>query len=174
MTELILRLSLHDERVLHALVLRRRPWLDRVMGVVTHLGGATATIALATGLMLGTGEGLGGAGSLAGFALVVSHLLVQLVKRSINRPRPRLPVGFESLVHAPDRFSFPSGHSAASMAVAFGIALTIGGAAFLPILVLAAVVGLSRCYLGVHYPGDVLAGWLLALGAVGLGGLLGL
>lgn len=174
MTELILRLSAHDERVLHALVARRRPWLDLVMRSVTHLGGATISIGLAVVLGLLPRAELSAAGALGAFALVLSHGLVQLLKRRINRPRPRLPIGFESLAHAPDRFSFPSGHSAASMAVAVPVALALGVPFALLILPLAALVGLSRCYLGVHYPGDVLAGWLLALVGVGAGLLMGM
>jgi hypothetical protein len=57
-------------------------------------------------------------------ALVVSHLLVQALKRTVARPRPHLGVGLDSLVAAPDRFSFPSGHAAASLSMALaGIAL---------------------------------------------------
>jgi membrane-associated phospholipid phosphatase len=37
------------------------------------------------------------------------------------------------------------------------------------LIALALCVGLSRCYLGVHYPGDVLVGWLLAVLAVAAG-----
>lgn len=173
MTELILKLALHDERALHALTTRRRPWLDLVMRYVTHLGGATTSICLVAFLLLAPQTDLTAAGGLGACALAVSHGLVQLLKRRINRARPKLPVGFQSLVHAPDRFSFPSGHSAASMGVAVPVALTMAEPFALLILTLAAFVGLSRCYLGVHYPGDVLAGWLLALVGVGVGVLIG-
>lgn len=173
MTELILKLALHDERALHALVTRRRPWLDLLMRYVTHLGGATTSICLVALLLFGPWVELAAAGVLGAFALAVSHGLVQLLKRRINRARPRMPVGLESLAHAPDRFSFPSGHSAASMAVAVPVALALAEPFAVLILPLAALVGLSRCYLGVHYPGDVVAGWLLALVGLGAGVLIG-
>jgi undecaprenyl-diphosphatase len=175
MTELILRLSHHDERALMALVLRRRWWADHLMRVITHLGGATFSIALAILLMtMVSGGPLRRAGMVGAFALALSHGLVQLVKRSVNRARPRMPVGLESLVRAPDRFSFPSGHSAASLSVALPLALALGGLVGLGIVVVALLVGFSRSYLGVHYPGDVLAGWLLALVGVWAGVLIGL
>lgn len=174
MTELLLKLSVHDERALHALVARRTPRLDRALRAVTHLGGATATVALTAVLLLCAVPALVAAGGLAAFALASSHALVQIIKRRVNRPRPRLPVGLESLVRAPDRFSFPSGHSAASLSVALPLALALGTAVGLLIAGVAVVIGVSRCYLGVHYPGDVLAGWLLALLGLGAGVLVGL
>lgn len=174
MTELILRLSLHDERALHALLLRRRPWLDGLMRAVTHLGGATVSVAVAVLLLLGALPGLEGAGALGAFALALSFAVVQVVKRTVSRPRPHLPVGLESLARAPDRFSFPSGHSAASLSVALPVAAALGGLAGVALLATALVVGFSRCYLGVHYPGDVLAGWLLAVAGLWAGALLGL
>lgn len=175
MTELMLRLSHHDERALMALVLRRRWWADHIMRVITHLGGAVFSIALAVFLAAVVPEGpLQRAGAIGAFALALSHGLVQLVKRSVNRARPRFPMGLESLIRAPDRFSFPSGHSAASLSVALPLALAMGGLAGWAILVLAILVGFSRSYLGVHYPGDVVAGWMLALVGVWSGILIGL
>lgn len=162
MSTLILRLHLHDERVLLALVARRRPRLDRVMRAGTHLGGTLATVLLALLLLAGAGP-LPADGGRALFALVGSHLLVQLVKRTVSRPRPRLPVGVATLAHAPDHFSFPSGHAAAALSVALAAASLLSAPAAAAIVAVALLVGLSRCYLGVHYPGDVVAGWALAL-----------
>jgi undecaprenyl-diphosphatase len=95
--------------------------------------------------------------------LVVSHLAVQLVKRTVSRPRPSRVSSRAALIEDPDRFSFPSGHSAAAMSVAFAYAVAYPALAA-PIVLVAMIVGLSRVALGVHYPGDVLVGQLLALG----------
>jgi len=159
LTAWIVRMHLRDEALLFALVLRRRGWLDRTLRTLTHLGDPATTIAGAAALLLLEPRG---AGARAAFALAASHLAVQAVKRSVSRPRPRLPRGIESLAHAPDRFSFPSGHAAASLSVALGLAATLPLPLAAPVLGLAGLVGVSRSYLGVHYPGDVLAGWLLA------------
>jgi len=166
MTGWILRLSSYDERLLHAVILRRRVALDGFVRGITHLGDAVVAIGVAGFLLVGVIPGLEQAGAQAAFTLLVSHLLVQLVKRTISRPRPRLPVGMASLVEAPDRFSFPSGHSAAALSVALPLFLTLPLWVGTPLLLMGVAVGLSRCYLGVHYPGDVLAGWALAVGAL--------
>ncbi|MFW5947262.1 MAG: phosphatase PAP2 family protein [Gemmatimonadota bacterium] len=171
--ELIIRLVHHDERALQALLLRRRRWANTLLGLITHLGGATVSIGLALAVWLAV-PGLSRAGLRGAFALAFSHGLVQLIKRTVSRPRPRMPPGLETLVRAPDRFSFPSGHSAAALSVGLPIGLTLGGAWGWVILGLALLVGFSRAYLGVHYPGDVLAGWLLALLGIWIGTLVGL
>ncbi|HEX9106006.1 MAG TPA: phosphatase PAP2 family protein [Longimicrobiales bacterium] len=167
MTALLLRISARDEKLLHALVQRRHKRLDRIMRSITRLGDPASAIA-ATGVMLLLGQRA--AGARAAFALAASHLAVQAVKRTVNRPRPRMPVGVESLIHAPDRFSFPSGHSAATMSVALPLAAILPLPAAAGVLGLALLVGLSRSYLGVHYPGDVLAGWVLAVGGLAAAG----
>lgn len=138
-------------------------WLGTLLRQVTHLGGATATLGGST-MMLAV-PSLRSLGVVTMLANVGSHLVVQLLKRTVARRRPASAVdGLRALTVAPDAWSFPSGHSAAATALAVPFALDGHPAA--PILLgLAVLVGTSRVYLRVHFPTDVVAGH--ALGAAG-------
>lgn len=141
---------------------RTRRWWRMAWRVLTHLGGTVFSIgAAAVPLLLAAGP-LHHAARHALLTLVISHIAVQTVKRTVSRPRPSRREGWAGFADEPDRFSFPSGHSAAAMSVAFAYALWFPLLA--PVLVgMAILVGASRVFLGVHYPGDVVAGQLLAI-----------
>ncbi len=154
-----------DEALLLALQRFRSPWRTVVARTLTHLGDAsTWTFAglalLATFTPRGRHLGLRLAAA-AGIATVLS----QTLKRGLTRARPDVSIeGYEALAASPDRFSFPSGHTAAAFGVAVAFAGEPHGIAPAALL-LAVCIALSRVYLGAHYPLDVGAG--AALGVVG-------
>lgn len=95
----------------------------------------------------------------AAVALIATSLLAYLVKRLVRRSRPSDELQASI---PPDRYSFPSGHTAA----AFSLAIAMFGSVPLlapPLLLLAVCVGYGRMYLGVHYPLDVAAGAAIGL-----------
>ena len=105
--------------------------------------------------------------SLAAFALVAVGQT--LLKRKANRPRPfeTLP-GVEKRMNPPDPFSFPSGHAAGAFLMAT-LCLHAHAALGLAALPFAMTVALSRVYMGMHYPSDVMAGSLLGVLSARLG-----
>jgi undecaprenyl-diphosphatase len=145
---------------------RRRPLLDQLARFLTKLADPPFAIGMALSAALGFLPGYERAGAVAAFSLAFSHLLVQILKRILQRPRPSLPVGISSLIKIPQCFSFPSGHATAAFSIALPLALAAPWPMGIPIFLLGSCVGVTRCYLGVHYPGDVLAGWALASFAV--------
>lgn len=83
------------------------------------------------------------------------------VKLAVGRERPLIE-DHPALAKAPSQLSFPSAHATSSVAAATALGRVVPGAR-LPLYALAAKICLSRPYLGMHFPSDVLAGAALGL-----------
>jgi undecaprenyl-diphosphatase len=157
------RLVAWDEAVLCRVQRWQRPALTKLLRAVTHLGDGTSLTFLGL-VMFAIGEGhTRQLGVLLALSTSLAAGLSQVLKRRLRRARPSHGIaGFQALVGNPDAFSFPSGHTAATVALAIAWAHQgswLGALAF----GLASLVGFSRVYLGAHYPLDVMAGALLGL-----------
>lgn len=137
--------------------------LDKVMPIITYIGSATVTISTCLMIIAMGNEMVSKMGIQALIALALSHFMVHLLKNGVCRLRPKdvLP-NINTFNVALDYYSFPSGHTTSVFAIATTLALN------LPILAvicfpIAFIVGISRLYLGVHYPSDVLAGMAVAI-----------
>ena len=92
------------------------------------------------------------------FALLIERPLYLVLKNTLKRRRPPyvLP-NFTSIIRASDQLSFPSGHTMASFLLAELVVGLFGIDAW-PLYIWATLVGMSRGFLGVHFPTDILAG----------------
>jgi undecaprenyl-diphosphatase len=141
-------------------------WANDLVSAVSAFGGTTTVTwvtAAAVAVLLALRH-LRGAAALA-LAVLATQAVVAIAKVVMTRPRPDDDVA----VADPSGWSFPSAHSASAVALYVMLALIAttlwrrGQIPRLTFVVAGAVVvlvGLSRIYLGAHYPTDVLAGWL--------------
>ena len=165
-----------DERILRALRQPDNPeepigpsWLHGAALDVTALGSASVlglAVAAVVGYLL-----LQGMHRTAVFVLAASAggwMLNALLKSVVNRARPDIVPHLREVV----TLSFPSGHAMTSAAVYLTLGALLMRISARPVTkfycmavatLAALLVGASRVYLGVHYPTDVLAGWLIGL-----------
>ncbi|OAS17110.1 phosphatase PAP2 family protein [Paenibacillus oryzisoli] len=152
----------HETRLFHFVNQRiQHQLLDQFFTRITHLGGATASIMIASCLACFGQGSLRIAGLQALLALTISHIPVAIMKKRYPRLRPYL-VHPQTITHKNPLtdHSFPSGHTTAifSVIIPCVYALPLLGLALIPI---ALVVGVSRIYLGLHYPSDCIVGCMI-------------
>ena len=143
----------------------RTPWLNGPVEAITHLGDhGYLWVALTLVLLIIPKTRRIGLASL--LSLVICYVTGNLIlKNLIARTRPYEVVeGLKLLVKPEPSFSFPSGHASNGFASAWAIYRTVGKKRWGALaLVAAGLIALTRLYVGVHYPTDVVAGVILGI-----------
>ena len=128
---------------------------------ITHIGGALFISVTTLLLIILTSNQTRLAAISSAAALALSHIPVQLVKKLFPRKRPYLLIETTKILPNPLKdHSFPSGHTTAVFSVIVPFVLLTPLLAFY-LIPLGISVGISRIYLGLHYPSDVIAGAIL-------------
>jgi undecaprenyl-diphosphatase len=161
-----------DERAIDSLAAARTPFLTDASGIASDVGGATVLAAVAgTIAAVSAARRRWRVAAFAFFVLFVETAGYRLTLWMVPRRRP----GVERLDDLPVGGSYPSGHTAASIAVYIGFALLLTSAfptrrvrlaAWGLATVLAVLVALSRLYRGMHHPLDVAGGLFVGAGAI--------
>lgn len=149
--------------ILYALQELHNPVLDSIMLFITSLGD-DGILWIAIGVICLFFKKYRKMGLQLLITMLCTFVLGNLILKNIfARPRPcDIDTAVTLLLSRPHGHSFPSGHSINSMAAAAALFLNnkkIG----IPAVVIAALIGFSRMYLFVHFPTDVLGGFVIAV-----------
>lgn len=139
----------------------RNPVLTPYVKVITTLGNGGAIWILLTLIMLIIPK-TRRIGCMMVLSLIGTLLINNmLIKNLVARTRPYEVVGgLTYLISKPREYSFPSGHAASSFAAAWVMFRQLPKRYGVPALLVAILIALSRLYVGVHYPSDVLFGMI--------------
>lgn len=159
-----------DNWVLYHIHALSRPGLDGVVSVITQLGGVVAVPLVSLLLAIVLYKKMTRAYAWLLLAGVIGSSLLNLILKSLfARSRPDL---WHHLV-VERSFSFPSGHAMASASLAASLIAALWYTrwrkwAILLGMLYISLIGFTRLYLGVHYPTDIVAGWIIAVGWVAM------
>ncbi|MDW8800981.1 phosphatase PAP2 family protein [Clostridium sp. A1-XYC3] len=141
----------------------QNPILDRIVPFITYLGnGGILWITITVALVIT--KRYRRIGLICGLALLVNTIIGEgILKHLFQRQRPFVLVPtVDLIIPKPSSYSFPSGHTSTAFAAA-GILATQFKKYRVPIIILAVLIALSRLYLFVHYPSDILTGVIVGL-----------
>lgn len=158
------RLKWFDDRLIRLININiKNRFLDKFMIKFTNLGGVLSiNFFILTLLFFGndTAKIIGLEGAIA---LTISQSITYGLKSLLSRERPyKILENLNTFDIILKDYSFPSGHSSASFTIATIIAMTIPRISVI-VFPIALIIGISRIYLGVHYPTDVAAGIVLGI-----------
>ncbi|MBR0106349.1 MAG: phosphatase PAP2 family protein [Lachnospiraceae bacterium] len=144
----------------------RQEWLDPLVARFTQLGTA-GILWIAVTLILLIIPKTRKVGWACVISLIISALACNVIlKNAVARPRPYTVIGGLRLLVPPAiDWSFPSGHASTAFCVAGVCLARLPKKAGIPLIVLAALIALSRLYVGVHYPTDVIFGVIVGIAA---------
>ncbi|MBP3917341.1 MULTISPECIES: phosphatase PAP2 family protein [unclassified Clostridium] len=139
----------------------RNKTFDKIMPIITSAGNL-GIIWIVISVLLITKKDYRVLGQTILIALVITTIIGEgIIKNIVKRKRPFYgDDDKELLISRPITYSFPSGHTASSFAVAT-VFIKTDNAASLEIMLLACLIAFSRIYLGVHYPSDVIGGGII-------------
>ena len=142
----------------------RFDWLNPVMKFITSLGDK-GVLPIAVIIFFLIFKKTRKVGITAGLSLVLEGILINFViKKLVGRPRPyEVNEAIEYIIKRLSDYSYPSGHTGCMFAVASVIFLMMPKKASIPAMVIASLVGISRLYVGVHYPTDIIGGFLVGM-----------
>ena len=153
-----------DEAILNGINGYSSPFWDIFFVIVTQFGGVFGIIAITLGILaLLINRRKYQKALIVGATVAGAALLNVILKLIFERARPDL---WEQLI-VETSFSFPSGHAMISSALALSVIFICWNTRYRWVAVVVGslfiiVIGLSRLYLGVHYPTDILAGWVVS------------
>ncbi len=142
----------------------RASWLNGPVVFITHLGD-TGAIWIALTLLLLILPKTRKVGIVSAASMVINLILTNIaLKNIIQRIRPyEIIDSLNILIEAQHDFSFPLGHTACSFAAAWVFWRMAPKKYSVPAMILAVLISLSRLYVGVHFPTDILGGLVVGV-----------
>lgn len=164
MGKLLLNLQKHDIDILETLNHKAKcNFLDKFMTFITYIGSVPFGVSFCIISLILTNFSVKSFGFKLTFAMILSTLLSNVIKKSVNRIRPYIKSNnLNAIKIGVDNYSFPSGHTTSAFTMSTMLSLFFPRLSLI-FIILSTLVGVSRMYLCVHYPTDVAFGTFLGI-----------